>query len=317
MIQQDISIELLQAINESPYSQIDYDYLLAHNPAQIRIEEQQLADIEEPLAIPEGLVVENLEIPSRELHRTIRLRTYRPLGQSNLPVLMYFHGGAFIYGTPEQYDFIFYPMAVALNISIVSVDYRLAPEHPFPAALEDAYDALLWVAQEAGQLGGNKENISIGGSSAGGTIAASLAHLARDKKEVVLQHQYLLYPPMDHRLLTPSMQTLADAPMQTKAAAAFMWKYYLAHHHETPPLYAVPYLQSNFKNLPPTTLIVAEFDPLKDEAKQYVDQLKEAQVPTTFFEVKGATHVFDFFPTVMARNFWQEQLTYLKTIFIR
>ena len=317
MIQQDIPIELLQAINESPYSQIDYDYLLAHNPAQIRIEEQQLADIEEPLAIPEGLVVENLEIPSRELYRTIRLRTYRPLGQSNLPVLMYFHGGAFIYGTPEQYDFIFYPMAVALNISIVSVDYRLAPEHPFPAALEDAYDALLWVAQEAGQLGGNKENISIGGSSAGGTIAASLAHLARDKKEVVLQHQYLLYPPMDHRLLTPSMQTLADAPMQTKAAAAFMWKYYLAHHHGTPPLYAVPYLQSNFKNLPPTTLIVAEFDPLKDEAKQYVDQLKEAQVPTTFFEVKGATHVFDFFPTVMARNFWQEQLTYLKTIFIR
>lgn len=317
MIQQDISIELLQAINESPYSQIDYDYLLAHNPAQIRIEEQQLADIEEPLAIPEGLVVENLEIPSRELHRTIRLRTYRPLGQSNLPVLMYFHGGAFIYGTPEQYDFIFYPMAVALNISIVSVDYRLAPEHPFPAALEDAYDALLWVAQEAGQLGGNKENISIGGSSAGGTIAASLAHLARDKQEVVLQHQYLLYPPMDHRLLTPSMQTLADAPMQTKAAASFMWKYYLAHHHEAPLPYAVPYLQSNFKNLPPTTLIVAEFDPLKDEAKQYVDKLKEAQVPTTFFEVKGATHVFDFFPTAMAHDFWQEQLTYLKTIFIR
>ncbi|WP_353101741.1 alpha/beta hydrolase [Myroides odoratus] len=317
MIQQDISIELLQAINESPYNQIDYDYLLAHNPAQIRIEEQQLADTEEPLAIPEGLVVENLEIPSRELNRTIRLRTYRPLGQSNLPVLMYFHGGAFIYGTPEQYDFIFYPMAVALNISIVSVDYRLAPEHPFPAALEDAYDALLWVAQEAGQLGGNKESISIGGSSAGGTIAASLAHLARDKQEVVLQHQYLLYPPMDHRLLTPSMQTLANAPMQTKAAASFMWKYYLAPHHETPPLYAVPYLQSNFKNLPPTTLIVAEFDPLKDEAKQYVDKLKEAQVPTTLFEVKGATHVFDFFPTAMARDFWQEQLTYLKTIFIR
>ncbi|MDR0224365.1 MAG: alpha/beta hydrolase [Myroides odoratus] len=317
MIQQDISIELQQAINESPYNQIDYDYLLAHNPAQIRIEEQQLADTEEPLAIPEGLVVENLEIPSRELHRTIRLRTYRPLGQSNLPVLMYFHGGAFIYGTPEQYDFIFYPMAIALNISIVSVDYRLAPEHPFPAALEDAYDALLWVAQEADQLGGNKENISISGSSAGGTIAASLAHMARDKQEVILQHQYLLYPPMDHRLLTPSMQTLADAPMQTKAAAAFMWKYYLAPHHETPLPYAVPYLQSNFADLPPTTLIVAEFDPLKDEAKQYVDKLKEAQVPTTFFEVKGATHVFDFFPTVMARDFWQEQLTYLKTIFIR
>ncbi|WP_353119187.1 alpha/beta hydrolase [Myroides odoratus] len=317
MIQQDISIELLQAIHESPYNQIDYDYLLAHNPAQIRIEEQQLADQEEPLAIPEGLVVENLEIPSREVNRTIGLRTYRPQGQSNLPVLLYFHGGAFIYGTPEQYDFIFYPLALALNISIVSVDYRLAPEHPFPAALEDAYDALLWLAREADQLGGNKENISIGGSSAGGTIAASLAHLARDKQEVVLRHQYLLYPPMDHRLLTPSIQTLAHAPMQTKAAATFMWKYYLATHHEAPPPYAVPYLQSNFTDLPPTTLVVAEFDPLKDEAKHYADKLKDAQVPTAFFEVKGATHVFDFFPTAMARDFWQQQITYLQTIFIQ
>jgi len=160
MIQQDISIELLQAIHESPYNQIDYDYLLAHNPAQIRIEEQQLADKEKPLAIPEGLVVENLEIPSREVNRTIRLRTYQPQEQSNLPVLLYFHGGAFIYGTPEQYDFIFYSLALALNISIVSVDYRLAPEHPFPAALEDAYDALLWLAREAedGQIIHNNLN---------------------------------------------------------------------------------------------------------------------------------------------------------------
>lgn len=317
MIQQDIAIELQQAIDRSPYNQIDYDYLLVHNPAQIRVEEQKIADTEAPLTIPEGLCVENHRIPSRDTERTIRLRTYRIQEQTNRPVFLYFHGGSFIYGTPEQYDFIFYQLAVALNILIVSVDYRLAPEHPFPAALEDGYDTLLWLAQEADQLGGNKKEISIGGSSAGGTIATSLAQLARDKEEVVILHQYLLYPPIDHRLQTRSMQTLAQAPMQTRESAAWMWKYYLAENYLAPLPYAVPSLQTNFANLPPATIIVAEFDPLKDEAKHYGERLTEAGVSVTIKEIKGATHVFDFFQTAMARKFWKEQTTYLKTILIQ
>ena len=317
MIQQEISVELLEAIHKSPYSQINYDYLLAHDPAQIRLEEQQVAATEEPLAIPKGLVVENHEILSRVPDRTIRIRTYRPKGQSNLPVLLYFHGGAFIYGTPEQYDFIFYDLALVLEVLIVSVDYRLAPEHPFPAALNDAYDVLLWLAREAGQLGGNKDNISIGGSSAGGTIAASLAQYTRDRKEVTIRHQYLIYPPMDNRLQTESMRVLAEAPMQSKHAASWMWRHYLGEHSQPPLPYAVPNLQVNFSNLPPTTMIVAEFDPLKDEAKQYADKLKKAQVSIVLFEIKGATHVFDFFPTTQAHDFWREQITYLKTIFTR
>lgn len=316
MIQQDIPIELLQAIQESPYSQIDYDYLLAHNPSQIRVEEQKITTEEEPLQIPAGLVVQNTTIPTANASRTIRLRTYQPKNQENRPILLYFHGGAFIYGTPEQYDFIFYDLAIALNIVIVSVDYRLAPEHPFPAALEDGYDALLWVAQHGTSLGGNPNNISIGGSSAGGTIAASLAHLARDKKEVSIKHQYLVYPPMDHRLISSSMQTLAHAPMQTQQAAAYMWEYYLGTNIDQPLPYAIPLLQSDFSNLPPATLIVCEFDPLKDEAKHYAEKLKQEGIPVTVFEIKGATHVFDFFPTAMAREFLQQQTLYLKSILI-
>lgn len=317
MIQQDIPVELIQAIKESPYSEIDYDYLLAHNPQQIRLEEQKIAETEEPLVIPQGLTITNIEIPSRASDRNIRLRTYRPKNQDNLPTLLYFHGGAFIYGTPEQYDFIFFELATALQILIVSVDYRLAPEHPFPAALHDGYDALLWLSAQANTQGGNNTNISIGGSSAGGAIAASLAQYTRDRQEVVIRHQYLIYPPMDHRLQTPSMERLADAPMQSKQAAAWMWHYYLGENQLHPQPYAVPLLQSNYANLPPATLIVAEFDPLKDEAKQYAQRLQQAEVSTTVFEVKGATHVFDFFPTAMARTFWQEQITYLKTIFTR
>ena len=121
---------------------------------------------------------------------------------------------------------------------------------------------------------------------------------------------------MDHRLVTSSMQTLTDAPMQSRESASWMWKHYLAPHVHAPLPYAVPLIQSNFENLPPTTLIIAEFDPLKDEAKQYAEKLEQAQVPVKFFEVKGSTHVFDFFPTAIAREFWEQQINYLKTIFI-
>ncbi|MDM1043909.1 alpha/beta hydrolase [Myroides sp. 1354] len=317
MIQQDISIELMQAINESPYNQLDYDYLLAHNPKQIRLEEQKIAETEEPLVIPQDLTVTDIEIPSRDSNRNIRLRTYRPKSQNNLPVLLYFHGGAFIYGTPEQYDFLFFELASALQILIVSVDYRLAPEHPFPAALHDGYDALRWLSKQAHTLGGNTDNLSIGGSSAGGTIAASLAQYALDLKEVTVRHQYLIYPPMDHRLQTPSMVLLGNAPMQSKEAATWMWYHYLGKNISTPLPYAVPALQGDLSQLPPATIVVAEYDPLKDEALQYGQRLQQAKVSTTIFEVKGATHVFDFFPTRMAREFWQTQISYLRTIFTR
>ncbi|MGG5505536.1 MULTISPECIES: alpha/beta hydrolase [unclassified Myroides] len=317
MIHQDIPLELIQAINESPYSEIDYDYLLAFNPTQIRLEEQKIAKTEEPLPIPVGLTVANIEIPSRHVERNIRLRTYCPTDQTELPVLLYFHGGAFIYGTPEQYDFIFYELASALQLIVVSVDYRLAPEHPFPAALHDGYDALRWLSTQAHTLGGNNNNLSVGGSSAGGTIAASLAQYTLDQKEITIRHQYLIYPPLDHRLQTSSMELLGDAPMQSKRAATWMWHHYLGENRSAPLPYAVPALQGDLSQLPPTTIVVAEFDPLKDEALQYGQRLQRAKISTTIFEVKGATHVFDFFPIQMAREFWQTQITYLKTIFTR
>lgn len=122
------------------------------------------------------------------------MRTYRPKGKQHLPIMLYFHGGAFIYGTPEQYDFICFRLALEVDFIIISVDYRLAPEHPFPAGMEDGYAALLWLSKYAGQIGGNKNHILISGSSAGATIAASITQLARDRKEVNIRHQYLLYP---------------------------------------------------------------------------------------------------------------------------
>lgn len=308
-----IDTELLDAINNSPFNNIDYEYLLANDPAKIRDEELKLSLEDFPM-MPEQLEVENISIPSSEQGRRIRLRIYKPKGKQNLPILLYFHGGAFIYGTPEQYDFIFFRLALDINAMIISVDYRLAPEHPFPAAMQDGYDTLLWLAENADRIGANQHHITIAGSSAGATIAASVTHMARDRKDTVIRHQYLLYPPMSHLLETPSMQELALAPMQTKQAAEWMWKHYLQNGTHHPPKYAIPLLEENFQGLPGTTIVVCELDPLKDEGKLYARKLQEAAISVDLLEIKGAVHAFDFFPCTLSDNFYTQQVELLKQI---
>lgn len=309
-----IDTELLKAITNSPFNEIDYEYLLATHPAKIREEELNIIQMDEPLPVPQSLSVENIHIPSSESQRNIRLRIYRPKGKQNLPVLLYFHGGAFIYGTPEQYDFLFFRLALDIDIIVVSVDYRLAPEYPFPAAMEDGYDALQWLSESADHIGGNPNRIIIGGSSAGATIAASVTHYTRDTNKINILHQYLIYPPTDHSLETSSMNELASAPMQTKKAAGWMWKHYLQDQMIQLPQYSVPLQQKNFKNLPAATIIVCELDPLKDEGKEYAKKLENAGVSVTLLEIAGAVHAFDFFPCQLAEAFYQQQVKLFKLI---
>lgn len=309
-----IDPELLEAIAASPYSKIKYEYLLQNDPTKIRAEELRLSLNEEPLIIPEQLLVENMLIPSSQSEEPIRLRIYKPKAKQDLPVLLYFHGGAFIYGTPEQYDFILFELALEVGMLIVSVDYRLAPEYPFPAAIEDGYDTLLWLYENASKLDGNKNMIIIGGSSAGATIAASITHLARDKKNKMIQHQYLLYPPMCDTLKSPSMDSLAKAPMQTKIAATWMWKHYLWNGRTHVPKYGVPLREVNFHHLPHATIVVCEFDPLKDEGKLYAEKLCLAGTSVELLEIKGTVHAFDFFPCLLSETFYAQQIELFKKI---
>lgn len=309
-----IDSELFEVLSKSAYNQIDYENLLVNNPAKIREEEMNLSLGEAPLDIPSLLDVKNIEIPSCDKSRKTKLRIYRPKEKQELPVLLYFHGGAFIYGTPEQYDFIFFRLALDVGIVIVSVDYRLAPENPFPAGMEDGYEALLWLSEYAHEIGGDKKNILVGGSSAGATIAASIALLARDREKVEIRHQYLLYPPMDHLLETNSMYDLANAPMQTRKSAEWMWKHYLQQKISNPPKYAVPLLEENFHSLPSATIVVCEFDPLKDEGKIYAQKLQEASVSVNLLEIQGAVHAFDFFPCSLSENFYLKQVDIFKQI---
>ncbi|MFZ4260417.1 alpha/beta hydrolase [Sphingobacterium sp. HJSM2_6] len=305
-----INKELNEIMLKSDWLKIPYDELLENYPNLIREKELELSNNETPLKIPENLIVENIETTHKG--RKIRLRTYKPKNKSNLPVLLFFHGGAFIFGTPEQYDFIFYRLSIDVNMSIVSVDYSLAPENPFPSAVDDGYFALNWIIENSTIIQADIHKILIGGSSAGGTIAMSITHLARDLGNNSIFFQYLLYPPTDDRLDTPSMNEFAIAPMQTRKSAKFMWQHYLGKKNNENPKYAIPLRQKNFKNLPPACIVVCELDPLKDEAIHYANKLRNENIPVELIEIKGAIHAFDFFPCQLSEDFYKTQITTLK-----
>lgn len=308
-----IDPELAQALSTSEWTKIAYDDLLKTNPAQIRIEEAQLASRETVLPRPKGLEVEN-RIVMQENH-SIRLRIYRPTGKLKKPILLYFHGGGFIFGSSEQYDFLFYRLAIDAQITIVSVDYRLAPEHPFPAALHDGYAALKWVKANSNLLDGDANKIMVGGSSAGGTIALSLSHYSRDLGDNCIQFLYILYPPTDNRLTSTSMQKLAHAPMQTKESARWMWHHYLRNSPNKTPRYAVPLREMNYKLLPPTHLVVCELDPFIDEGLAYAKRLRENNVEVHVHQIQGAVHAFDFFECKLSEEFYRQQVDLFKHLF--
>lgn len=306
-----INKELYRAMQQSKWFHIPYDSLIKTTPEAIRAEEAKLSLEENPLETPVNLEVRNLILESDMNALSVRL--YKPKNKSGLPVMLYFHGGAFIFGTPEQYDSLFYKLTLDTEMIVMSVDYRLAPENPYPAAIEDGYFALTWLQNHAEKIGGDSDKIIISGSSAGGTLAMSVTHYARDRKNKSIGFQHLLYPPTDNRLQTLSMQELAQAPMQTKKAAKYMWKHYLGTAITSYPNYAVPLQQTNFSGLPPASIFICELDPLKDEAIAYAKKLEEANVPVNLIEMKGAVHAFDFFPCKLSEIFYQKQVKVLRS----
>lgn len=309
-----IDKQLLKALQASAWTKIPYESLLETNPQQIRIEESNLMKQEGVLEVPNTIEVFNKEIKSVDKKESISIRIYKPKVAVNLPVVLFFHGGAFIFGSPEQYDFQMYPLVEEANIIVVSVDYRLAPEHPYPAALEDAVSALQWVYKQAQSIGWNSDNITLMGSSAGGTIALSLLHLNRDLYHIPIRGAFVMYPPTSDKLNTLSMRTYADAPMQTYKSARYMWKHYLSRTSDKWNEYAVPNQMIDFWLLPKITLILAEYDPLIDEAKQYADLVQARGGGVDIWEIKGAVHTFDFFECELTTNFTRDKIAYFKKL---
>ena len=222
----------------------------------------------------------------------IAARVYTPKGDGPMPVLVYWHGGGWVLADLDTYDSSCRALCNAAGCVVVSCDYRHAPEHPFPAAADDAFAAYQWVLKRAADVGGDGKRVAVAGESAGGNLAAGVAIRARDTKVTPPLYQVLVYPVTNNNLDTPSYTQHADAKPLNKP----MMKWFFAHSIGNQPSVvgnplAFP-LQADLSNLPPATVITADIDPLRDDGKMYAEKLMKAGVKATHENYEGVTHEF-------------------------
>ena len=246
-----------------------------------------------PSADTTGLTVTDLTVPGPDGAPDLPLRIYVPERPSG-PVGIYdVHGGGFVLGSVEMMHAGNSALARETGAVVVSVDYRLAPEHPYPAGLEDCYTGLVWFAEHAGEYGVDPDRIAIHGISAGGGLCAGLALLARDRGGPSIAFQYLGVPEVDDRLTTPSMRRFTDTPMWNQPKAVISWDAYLgAGVPGTPdvPVYAAPARAGDLTGLPPAYVSAMEFDPLRDEGIAYALGLQAAGVQVELHMFPGTFH---------------------------
>ncbi|HVN39847.1 MAG TPA: alpha/beta hydrolase [Myxococcota bacterium] len=234
--------------------------------------------------------VENLRLPGPDGEIPVRL--YRPESKSALPGLVYFHGGGFVLCNLESHDGVCRSLANAAGCAVVSVDYRLAPEHPFPAAPEDCYAVTRFVAERGRELGIDTARIAVGGDSAGGNLTAVVSQMARDRRGPRLRLQLLVYPVTDASFDTPSYRENAEGYFLTTNMMKWFWSKYLADPADAANPYASPLRAKDLTGLPPGLCITAEFDPLRDEGEAYAARLREAGVDVATTRYDGMFHGF-------------------------
>lgn len=220
------------------------------------------------------------------------MRMYRPVKGEALPALMYFHGGGWTIGSVEQFDLITRQIANATDAIVVSVDYRLAPEHPFPAPLDDCMRALRWTAKNAAAFGGDGTRLAVMGDSAGGNLAAVCALLARDEGGPDIALQVLVYPVVDCALDTPSYRANGSGHVLTRDDMEWFFSCYLGAGGDRTDWRVSPLRAPDLHGLAPAVVITAEFDPLRDEGDAYAHRLEEAGVPVVHLPYDGMIHAF-------------------------
>lgn len=232
--------------------------------------------------------VEHILIPGPESMLTARI--YRPSNAPYLPLLLYFHGGGFVLGNLNTYDSSCRALANSANCLVLSLAYRQAPEHPFPAAHDDAFAAYRWALKNCGSIGADPHRIAVGGESAGANLAAAVCLLAKSKSIRQPVHQLLVYPVTDNRFDTDSYQEHSEAKPLNRAMMRWFWKNYLQGQAANE--ICCPLRSTDLAGVAPATVITAEIDPLRSEGEQFADRLRAYDVPVHSRMFKGVTHEF-------------------------
>jgi len=242
---------------------------------------------------PEVAATQDRDVPGP--HGPITIRIYRPLGSSaaeTLPALVYFHGGGFTVGDIGTHDTLCRSLANAARCVLISVDYRMGPEHKFPKAVDDCVAATGWVAEHAAELRIDINRLAVGGDSAGGSLAAVTALAARDAGRPKLMFQLLIYPTTTLQHNTPSTTELAEGYLLTFPIMKFFRDQYLRSPQDQTEWRASPLLTPDLSRLPPALIITAGYDPIRDEGKAYAEKLKAAGVTVTYRCYNGMIHGF-------------------------
>ena len=226
----------------------------------------------------------------------VPIRTYRPADAvGTLPLVVNFHGGGWTLGNLDSADWLCSNVAATVDAAVVSVDYRLAPGHRWPAAAEDCYAALVDVVGRAAESGADPDRVAVMGDSAGGNLAAVVSLMARDRSGPRIAHQGLVYPSVDLTMSSPSIDENASAPILTKADCLAFRDHYLGGQDPRAP-YASPLFADDHAGLPPALVQVAEHDPIRDDGHRYAEVLRAAGVPVRLTQYVGMPHGFLAFP---------------------
>ena len=257
-----------------------------------------LAEIRENTKLHIALKQPLLQIYSVD-HRSINgptsnlpIRIYRPSEENNLPALVFFHGGGWVLNFLDIYEPALRKIAKNGNFVIIAVEYQKAPEHSYPAPLDDCYATLKWVIENAAELGIDLAAIGVGGDSAGGNLASSVALKACSEQLISLAFQLLIYPCNDYQMNYPSATNYSQGYGLTTQAMKWFWDQYLSKVEDREDPYAVPVKANSLRGIAPAILIAAEFDPLTDDVKNYYQKLIKDSVPAIYKEFAGQIHGF-------------------------
>jgi acetyl esterase/lipase len=270
--------------------------------------------VEAQKQMPPGPAV--AEVSDRTIDGGIGVRIYNNAPEeTGQPIVVFYHGGGFTIGDLDSHDSMARAIALQVGAVVVAVDYRLAPEHPFPAAVDDAFAALQWVSEHAEELGGDPDRLAVGGDSAGGNLSAVVAMLARDAGGPPVKFQMLWYPVTQWGAEHPSITENAQAPVLTVADMDRFREYYLGDRDpSTLGIKLSPASAEDLKGLPAAYIATAGYDPLRDDGARYAELLRDAGVPVELHEAESMVHGYVMFASIVpaATEAFQRSLAALK-----